>query len=394
MAVVTARALISADCKNVADLQRHLVNQSDPILHSIESRTVPGIYNYGQIVCSENFEDLDVLSFSQRYEIILTELFDQISPQLNKLTSVDGIFITFGTAEIRTTWESGQNKFALTQIELFQMINSNLNRIGMKTIPADNFIVVDNTCASSLLSLGLCSAKIEQLNWQSGFVLAIDLVTDLVLEGLAIIRALSDPKIIAGNKNSRPFSKSRSGFVRTEAACLVLVESQQAAMARNSDFNFAIEGYGQSHDTKHLTAGDSEAIGIKKCISDALNNAKTQISQITLIKCHGTGTVINDKNEYRALRETFSDQCPKVLSFKGQFGHAASASGLFEFIILEQMLIENKLYPPVNCEDPDDEIALPLVKSIQETQDLQKIVMNAFGFGALNCSLIISRSSK
>lgn len=391
MPVVTARALLSADCKNIADLERHLVGQTDPILCSINSRAVPGIYNYGQIVSTQNFQGLDALTFSKRYEIILGELFDQISSQLNGLTSVDGIFVSFGTAEIRTSWDLNLNRFALSQAELFQMINENLNRIGVKSITSENIVIVDNTCASSLLSLGLCSEKINHMIWQSAFVLAIDLVTDLVLEGLAIIRALADPKIMAGNKNSRPFSKSRSGFVRTEASCLVLVESQDAATNRNAEFTLKIEGYGQSHDTVHLTAGDSEATGIKKCISEALANSKTQVSEITHIKSHGTGTIINDKNESRALRETFIDQSPLVLSFKGQFGHAASASGLFEFIILEHMIKMNRLFPALNCEDLDEELSLSLVRNIQGAHGIQKIVMNAFGFGALNCSLVLSQ---
>jgi 3-oxoacyl-[acyl-carrier-protein] synthase II len=237
--------------------------------------------------------------------------------------------------------------------------------------------------------LGLCSDRIQSGHWQNALVISIDLITAPILLGLKMLGALTLDSSVPPAQCSRPFSASRSGFVRCEAAGALLLENSRSVEQRQMKKYCQVLGYGQAADSEHITAGHKESYGIELSIQNALANARVKSEEVDLIKAHGTGTLVNDRNEAAAISRIFGSQTP-VISFKGQFGHAASSSGIFEAILCQIIFEENTVFESLNCEDPDD-LKINVLRKPRQADAIKKILLNAFGFGGHNCSLVIQR---
>ena len=192
---------------------------------------------------------------------------------------------------------------------------------------------------------------------------------------------------------SRPFDKSRSGFVMGEGAGIVLIENLEHARKRGAHIYAELSGYGRTADAYHITspAPHGEFQGL--CMKHALDDAKLQPEQIDYVNAHGTSTHLNDACETEAIKTVFGDHAKKlaVSSIKSMTGHLLGAAGGIE-CIATALTIERGIIPPtINYETPDDGLDLDYVPNQAREQKVDRAISNSFGFGGQNACIALER---
>src|SRR5262249_44388401 len=179
-------------------------------------------------------------------------------------------------------------------------------------------------------------------------------VNRLGVAGFAAMRALStrndDPQ-----RASRPFDRNRDGFVISEAAGVVILESLEHALARGARIHAEVVGYGMSGDANHMTAPPEDGIGAQLSMRPALRGAGRRPEDVGYINAHGTSTELNDKIETLAIKRVFGEHARRlaVSSTKSMTGHALGGAGGIEAIFTSLAVAQGKLPPTINLSDPD-----------------------------------------
>ena len=237
--------------------------------------------------------------------------------------------------------------------------------------------------ASKVIQRGLCDIMIS-----GGSEAAL---TPMGLSGFAALRALStrndDPTAA-----SRPFDINRDGFVLSEGAGIFVLEELEHAQKRGAKIYGEILGYGMSADGSHITAPDPKGVGAAKSMTNALQDAHLNPSDIDYINAHGTSTPLGDIAETKALKQVFGEGIRKipVSSTKSQMGHLLGASGSVELIVTLMAIQRSVLPPTINYEDPDPQCDLDYVPNTPREAKIHCAMSNSFGFGGHNTSLLIS----
>lgn len=189
-----------------------------------------------------------------------------------------------------------------------------------------------------------------------------------------------DPKLA-----SRPFSIDRDGFVSGEGASVLILESEEHARARGATVYAEVLGGRLTGDAFHITAPDPEGDGAARALQGAVQSAGLQPKDIDVIYAHGTGTVLNDVGESKALHRIFGEHIHemKVTSIKSMIGHGLGAAGAQSAIAAVLTLKHGDIPPTINY-TPDPEINLPIVGNQAQKSDARYALVNAFGFGGQN----------
>lgn len=218
-------------------------------------------------------------------------------------------------------------------------------------------------------------------------------VTPLGVASFCAAKALTfthnhEPKVA-----SRPFDKTRDGFVMGEGAGIVLLEDLESAKARGAKIHAEIIGYGMSGDANHITAPAPGGEGAVRAIQAALKDANITPDQIDYINAHGTSTQLNDKFETMALKTVFGERAKKVpiSSNKSMTGHLLGATGAVE-LIATILSIHNQTAPPtINYKEPDPECDLDYVPNKARQVPINIAMSNSFGFGGHNAILLVKK---
>ncbi|WP_417693214.1 beta-ketoacyl-ACP synthase II [Roseibium sp.] len=250
-------------------------------------------------------------------------------------------------------------------------------------------------CAASLQAIGDAARLIRcgeaDLMVAGGAEACIDPVS---FAGFSAAKAMStrndDP---AGA--SRPFDQGRDGFVMGEGAGVLVLESEEHALARGATPLAVVSGYGTSADAYHVTAGSPDGDGGIRAMQGALASAGLQNTDIGYVNAHSTSTPVGDAAEIAALNSIFSGRGKDlaVSSSKSMFGHLLGAAGAVEAICCVQALLSGMLPPSRNLQTPDP--ALPdfeFVPGQALARDVTHILSNGFGFGGVNASAVFSRA--
>jgi 3-oxoacyl-[acyl-carrier-protein] synthase II len=217
-------------------------------------------------------------------------------------------------------------------------------------------------------------------------------VNRLGVAGFAAMRALStrndDPQ-----RASRPFDKNRDGFVISEAAGVVVLESLEHALARGARIHAEVIGYGMSGDAHHMTAPPEDGVGAQLSMRNAIRDAGIDPSEVGYINAHGTSTELNDKIETLAIKNLFGAHAYElaVSSTKSMTGHALGGAGGIEGIFTALAVAQQKLPPTINLTDPDPECDLDYVPNAMREAAVRVALSNSFGFGGTNATLAFAR---
>lgn len=257
-----------------------------------------------------------------------------------------------------------------------------------------NFAVV-SACASGGDSIGIASEFIKSN--RVDIVLAGGSEAAICPIGIAGFNAChalsknnSSPK-----QASKPFDNNRDGFVLSEGAAVLVLESRESANKRGVNILATLAGYGSSADANHITQPAPGGEGGVRAMNEAIVNAEINTNQIDYINAHGTSTPINDKFETMAMKTVFGTEINNIAisSTKSMTGHLLAASGAIEAAISVKSLNENIVPPTINLNEPDPECDLNYTPNKSLHKNLFYTMSNSFGFGGHNCSLIFSKPS-
>ncbi len=219
------------------------------------------------------------------------------------------------------------------------------------------------------------------------------LIQDFAIGGFCAMRALPTSYNDAPEKASRPFDKNREGFVYSEGAAALILESLEHAQARGARIYAEVAGQASSSDGLHMAAPDPDANGPARAMRWALADAGLTPEAIDYINAHGTSTPLNDLTETRAIKKVFGEHAYKVAisSIKSMLGHAMGASGALEAIATAMTIYEGVIPPTINYETPDPELDLDYVPNTARRVNVRTALSNSFGLGGSNACLILKR---
>lgn len=196
---------------------------------------------------------------------------------------------------------------------------------------------------------------------------------------------------------SRPFSKSRDGFVMGEGAGCLMLEDMEHALKRGAKIYAEVVGVGYSADAHHLTATHPEGLGAKLVMSNALADAGIDASEVDYINVHGTSTPVGDISEATAIKDVFGESATKlnISSTKSMTGHLLGAAGAVE-AIASILAMEHGVVPPtINHGDDDNDEAIDYTLNYTfntpQKRDIRVALSNTFGFGGHNASVIFKK---
>jgi nodulation protein E len=185
----------------------------------------------------------------------------------------------------------------------------------------------------------------------------------------------------------RPFSKDRRGLILGEGGAMLILEPLAAVRARSARIHAEVVGFGMSSDAHHLTHLSID--GPVRAMRAALLDARLRPEQVGYVNAHGSGTLINDPLETRAIRELFGAHADQlaVSSTKSLLGHALGATGAME-AVCTVLALENGLLPPTaNFTVPDPDCNLDVVPNRARPAQVEFALSNSFAFGGLNAVL-------
>lgn len=214
----------------------------------------------------------------------------------------------------------------------------------------------------------------------------------LCIAGFTQIDALST-RNDEPEKASRPFDKNRDGFVISEGAGILVLESLDHAMKRGARIYAEIVGYGASGDAYHHVAPCTDGSGAAIAMKNALKSAGISPTDVQLVNSHGTSTPLGDKAEVAAIKTVFGEHAYKlkVNSTKSMIGHTLGAAGGVEAIAVVKMLETGKIHPTINQEEKDPECDLDFVPNKAIELDVEYAISNSFGFGGHNASVVFKK---
>jgi 3-oxoacyl-[acyl-carrier-protein] synthase II len=276
---------------------------------------------------------------------------------------------------------------ALYEIAAFAGVGETLaRRLGTRGAP----IAITTACATGASAIQLGVEAIQRGETEAAIAIGADgTVQPEALIRFSLLSALStrndDPA-----RASRPFEKSRDGFVMSEGAACLVLESLAHARARGARVLGVVRGCGEKSDSFHRTRSNPDGGAIITAMRNAIADAGLTPGEISYVNAHGTGTPENDKMETLGMRAVFGNDAPPISSNKSMIGHTLSASGAIEAAFSLLAIRDQMLPPTINHAEPDPAINLDVVPNACRAAPVVNVLSNSFGFGGQNVCLVLS----
>jgi 3-oxoacyl-[acyl-carrier-protein] synthase II len=253
-------------------------------------------------------------------------------------------------------------------------------------------VSLTTACASGATSIQLGIEAIRRGDTDAALCVGTDgVICEETVVRFNLLSALSthneDPQ-----GASKPFSKSRDGFVLAEGSASLVLESYDAAKARGAKILGVVRGTGERADTFHRTRSKPDGSAIIDTIRRSLADAGMQPEEIDYINAHGTSTPENDKMEFLALSAVLGEHVGRtpISSNKSMIGHTLSAAGAIEAAFSLLTIGAGVIPPTINCIEQDPHILMDVVPNVKRVQAVNAVMSNSFGFGGQNVCLIFS----
>ncbi len=259
-------------------------------------------------------------------------------------------------------------------------------------ITGPNYCTV-SACASSAHAIGEAFRLIQDCDADSMIAGGAEAaITPLSIAGFTNMKALStrndDPE-----HASRPFDKTRDGFVMGEGSGVVVLESLEHAQRRGARILGELIGYGMSADSYHMTNPAPEGRGAQQAMRTALADAGIAPADIGYVNAHGTSMPPGDVAETTAVKKIFGDHAYKLVfgSTKSMTGHLLGSAAGLEFAICTLVITRGVIPPTINLRTPDPECDLDCAPNAAVRRQVEVAMSNSFGFGGHNVALIAKR---
>jgi 3-oxoacyl-[acyl-carrier-protein] synthase II len=215
-------------------------------------------------------------------------------------------------------------------------------------------------------------------------------IAGVMFAGLARMGAMSQ-RNEEPERASRPFDADRDGFVFSEGAVLLVVESAAHALARAASVYGTVAGGALTSDAFHISAPEPSGEHAARAISLALERSGVAPEEVDYICAHGTGTRANDVVETRAIRRALGPAADAVpaSSPKSMVGHLIAAAGSLSAMVCLLAMRDGVIPPTINLERADPECDLDYVPNAARDAKVRTALVNAFGFGGQNCVIVL-----
>ena len=369
-------------------------------------------YEYGKSISKWGGFIDGIDYFDPEYFGISEEVADQIDPLMRQFLEVS----------VQTFRDAGYEEGSLANRKIGLFVGSrmgNYSRRIKKIVPhsvvgwGQNFIathvshffnlkgpslVIDSACSSSLVSIDLACRSLLARESEMAIAGGVDILLD---EKLYV--TLSAGRVLSPDGKCYAFDERANGFVPGEGCGAVLLKPLDRAIADNDTIYAVVESDAVNNDGRTMGMTTPNPDAQKNVIQEALEKKNIDPDTVTYIEAHGTGTMIGDPMELKALNQVFSaateeKQFCAVGSVKTNIGHLLSAAGIASFIKVVLCLHNRKLVPTLNCERPNPRFAFdesPFFP-IRETREWQprngmrRAGISSFGFGGTNCHIIVA----
>lgn len=215
-------------------------------------------------------------------------------------------------------------------------------------------------------------------------------VCELVVGAFCAMRALST-RNDSPEAASRPFDQERDGFVIAEGAGVLLLELETHARNRGAQILAELAGHGQATNTRHLTRPEPEGTAALRAMKAALAKARCRVEELSAVFAHATGTASGDRAEAQAVDALLDGRRIPVSALKSMTGHLCGASGALEVIAAVKAIAQGVVPPIRNLSRPDVGQTMDYVRKEPRETPVNTVLCNAFGFGGVNCSLVVRR---
>lgn len=194
-------------------------------------------------------------------------------------------------------------------------------------------------------------------------------------------------------KASRPFDKSRDGFVFGEGCGILVLETEEHARARDARIYCEVVGGAMTADAFHISAPLPGGAGAARAMRQALCVSHVKPSEVDYICAHGTGTPLNDVPETEAIKAVFGKDAYRIpiSSPKSMIGHLVGAAGAVSGVVCALVIRDNMIPPTINLDEPDPACDLDYVPHVARKAQVDIAMANAFGFGGQNAVAVFRR---
>jgi beta-ketoacyl-acyl-carrier-protein synthase II len=213
-----------------------------------------------------------------------------------------------------------------------------------------------------------------------------------------IVASFSNMRGLAGDNECparacKPFDARRDGFVLSEGAAALVLESLEHALARGAPIVCEIVGYGNSCDAIDMVAADETGAGAARAMRMALRKSGLAPELVGYINAHGTGTPLNDASETLAIKSVFGEHAYRLVvsSTKSMLGHMMGAAGAVEALVCALAIRDGCIPPTINLEQPDPACDLDYAPNVARAARLEAALSNSIGLGGHNSALVLRR---
>jgi 3-oxoacyl-[acyl-carrier-protein] synthase II len=255
-------------------------------------------------------------------------------------------------------------------------------------------LTISTACSSSAHALGQALHSIR--TGQADVIIAVGAdasITPLVFAGFCSMRALSSEFNNAPERASRPFDRGRDGFVMGEGAAALIVESLAHAKKRKARIYAELVGYAATSEAYHMVIPREDGEEICTTMSLALKSAGIPADQVDYINAHATSTTIGDVVEAKAIRLLFKNRAEKISinATKSLVGHTLGAAGAIGAVASTLAIHTGQIHPTANYDDPDPDCRLDGIRRSVQERKVRTALVNAFGFGSNNATVVLKK---
>ena len=252
---------------------------------------------------------------------------------------------------------------------------------------------VGGACASGNMALRSAVDEIRSHDIPVAAVVAPVLdFSPLDIQAMALMEAISYKSFNdMPHKASRPYDKSREGFVPAQGAAVLILEDLERALNRNAKIYAEILGVESSADGTHLPQPSQK--GQAQLMRRLLHRCKVKPQEIDYINAHATSTPLGDITEIESIKEVFGEHAYKlkINAPKSMLGHTCWAASTVETVAAILQMQKGMLHPSINIEDIDPKIDLDVCNGTPVKHQINLMMKNSFGFGGLNSISLIKR---
>jgi len=249
-------------------------------------------------------------------------------------------------------------------------------------------LMVATACSSSSLALGYAYDLVAMGECDSAIAGCADTLCQLTHSGFYGLKSI-DPH------RCKPFDQNRRGISIGEAAIALILEPSERLRQRGREAYCTLEGYSVNCDAERMTSPDETGETWLCLMQKALENTSVLPQDVGYVCAHGTGTVINDLTESRAIQQLFGadSATPPVSSIKGAVGHCMAAAGIFNCVVVALALKHQILPPNTGLEKKDKQCSITILTEATKV-DCKVAIANAFAFGGNNVCVVFKKWEK